>query len=67
MLTETKLPTLVVRGRESNMLDAATLTKVKEMNPRAATVELAGGHDLPGENPDGLARAVGKFLMESNL
>lgn len=67
MLTEMKAPALVIRGRESNMFEAATLAKVKELNPRAAAVELPGGHDLPGENPDGLARAIANFLAANRL
>ncbi len=67
MLSGMKAPTLVIRGRQSNMFEAATLAKVKELNPRAATVELPGGHDLPGENPDGLARAIGDFLAANKL
>jgi len=67
MLVEMMAPTLVIRGRESNMFEAATLAKLNQMNPRAATAELAGGHDLPGENPDGLARAVGEFLTAKAL
>ena len=67
MLSDMTVPTLVIRGRESNMFEAATLAKVKEFNPRAATVELSGGHDLPGENADGLARAIIQFLSVSRL
>jgi pimeloyl-ACP methyl ester carboxylesterase len=67
MLSEMTVPTLVIRGRDSNMFEPATLDRVREMNPRASTVELPGGHDIPGENPEGLARAVSTFLSASNL
>ena len=67
MLSEMKSPTLIIRGRQSNMFEAAMLAKVKEMNPRAATAELTGGHDLPGENPNGLARTIGDFLAANAL
>ncbi|MFN3657984.1 MAG: alpha/beta fold hydrolase [Pseudolabrys sp.] len=67
MLTDTKIPTMVVRGSESNMFDAVTLDKVKQINPRATAIELAGSHDLAGDNPEGLARAVSEFLDASGL
>lgn len=67
MLGEMTIPTLVVRGSESNMFEAATLDKVREMNPRATAIELQGSHDLAGDNPDGLAKAVSDFLEKSGL
>jgi len=67
MLSEMTIPTLVIRGSQSNMFEAATLAKVREMNPRATTLELKGGHDLAGDNPGGLAKAVGDFLTKSAL
>ena len=67
MLSETNVPTFVIRGNQSNMFEAATLAKVREINPHAATAELAGGHDLPGENPNGLARTIGEFLAANAL
>lgn len=67
MLSEMKIPTLVIRGSTSNMFEAATLDKVREMNPRATAIELEGSHDLAGDNPAGLAKAVGDFLMKSGL
>lgn len=67
MLAETAIPTMVVRGSSSNMFEAATLTKVKELNPRARTIELPGSHDLAGDNPEGLAKAINAFLADSGL
>ncbi len=67
MLSEMTLPTMVIRGNESNMFEAATLDKVKELNPRATAIELKGGHDLAGDNPAGLAKAVSEFLAKSGL
>lgn len=67
MLSEMKIPTLVIRGSSSNMFEAATLDKVREANPRATAIELAGSHDLAGDNPDGLAKAVNGFLAENGL
>ena len=67
MLTDMKIPTMVIRGSESNMFEAATLDKIKQLNPRAATVELAGSHDLAGDNPDGLAKVVNGFFAANGL
>lgn len=67
MLAELQVPLMVVRGSESNMFEAATLAKVREMNPRANALELAGSHDLAGDNPDGLAQAVNTFLADNGL
>ena len=58
---------MVIRGAESNMFEAATLDKVRELNPRATAIELPGSHDLAGDNPEGLAKAVGGFLVRSGL
>jgi esterase len=67
MLSGLKVPLMVMRGSDSNMFEAETLDKVKELNPRARTVELPGSHDLPRDNPEGLAKAVRSFLSESAL
>jgi len=67
MLAETKIPTMVIRGSESNMLEPATLDKISQLNPRATTVELDGSHDLAGDNPNGLAKVVNEFLAANGL
>lgn len=67
MLSGMQVPLMVIRGAESNMFEAATLDKVRQLNPRATAIELPGSHDLAGDNPDGLAKAVGYFLIRSGL
>jgi esterase len=67
MLTELTIPTLVIRAHESDMFEAATLEKAKALNPRLTGIELAGTHDLAGDNPEGLAAAVGNFLAGNKL
>lgn len=67
MLAEMKIPTLLVRASESDMFEAATLTKAKTLNPRLNAIELAGSHDLAGDNPEGLAVAVSNFLAGNKL
>lgn len=67
MLSEMTIPTLVIRGSTSNMFEAATLDKVRQMNPRATAIEIDGSHDLAGDNPEGLAKAVRAFLAKSGV
>jgi pimeloyl-ACP methyl ester carboxylesterase len=67
MLAEMKIPTLVIRAAESDMFAPATLEKVRTLSPRLTAIELAGSHDLAGDNPDGLAAAVNDFLGKAGL
>ena len=67
MLAEMKIPTLVIRADESDMFASETLEKVQTLNPRLTAIELAGSHDLAGDNPDGLAAAVNDFLGKAGL
>jgi pimeloyl-ACP methyl ester carboxylesterase len=67
MLQNLQVPALVIRGSESNMFDAAALAKVRTLAPRAEAIELAGGHDLAGDNPAGLVDAIVRFLNASRL
>ena len=67
MLTDMKIPTLVIRASDSDMFAAETLGKVKSLNPRATAIELAGSHDLAGDNPQGLSQAVNDFLAGAGL
>ncbi|MBM3528738.1 MAG: alpha/beta hydrolase [Alphaproteobacteria bacterium] len=67
MLSELKVPALVVRGSHSDMLDAPTLEKARACNPRVTGIELESGHDLAGDNPDGLVRVLRSFLDANRL
>jgi pimeloyl-ACP methyl ester carboxylesterase len=67
MLTAMTIPTLVIRASESDMFEPATLEKARALNPRLVGVELAGSHDLAGDNPQGLATAVNRFLSDAGL
>jgi pimeloyl-ACP methyl ester carboxylesterase len=67
MLAETKIPTLVIRASKSDMFAPETLEKVKSLNAKVTAIELAGSHDLAGDNPDGLAAAVNDFLGNADL
>jgi esterase len=65
MLSALESPALLIRASESDMFAAETLAKVGAANPRIAAIELAGSHDLAGDNPDGLVAAVHDFLMRT--
>ena len=65
MLADLKIPALVIRGAQSDMLDAPTLEKARQANPRVTGIDLAGSHDLAGDNPTGLASAIRGFLDKS--
>jgi len=67
MLAEMKIPTLLIRASGSDMFEAATLAKAKTLNPRLTGIELAGSHDLAGDNPEGLAATVSGFLAGAGL
>jgi len=65
MLSALEIPALVIRASESDMFAAETLAKAGAANPRITAIELAGSHDLAGDNPDGLVAAVQNFLMHT--
>ena len=67
MLTDIKIPTLLIRAAGSDMFAAETLKKALALNPRLVGIELAGSHDLAGDNPDGLTNAVIQFLANAEL
>lgn len=67
MLAEMKIPTLVIRASSSDMFEPATLEKARALNPRLVGIELAGSHDLAGDNAQGLATAVTQFLTGAEL
>jgi len=67
MLAELKIPVLMIRASNSDMFEATTLEKARTLNPRLLGLELAGSHDLAGDNPQGLADAVGRFFANVNL
>lgn len=67
MLSDLTIPALVIRGSQSDMLDAPTLEKARQANSRVTGIELEGTHDLAGENPAGLVRTIGGFLEQSGI
>lgn len=67
MLSDLSIPTLMIRATESDMFEAATLEKARTMNPQMVGIELAGSHDIAGDNPRGLAIAAKQFLVGAGI
>ena len=67
LLAGLTMPTLFVRGRQSDMFSAETRDRIVRDAPRAEIVELDTSHDVIGEDPDGLARAAAAFLARHAL
>lgn len=66
VLSGLTVPFKVVRGSQSDLFAPETLDRVVAANPLASIVEIAGGHDLAVENPDGVVAEVRNYL-ESRL
>jgi pimeloyl-ACP methyl ester carboxylesterase len=64
VLGEIACPTLVIRGARSDMFAPETVAKVKAANPRIGVVEVDGGHDVAGDNPQGFLGALRPFLSQ---
>ena len=62
MFAALDVPAMVIRASESDMFAPETMEKVRAANPKASMIEIDGGHDLAGDNPDGLVAAVRGFL-----
>jgi pimeloyl-ACP methyl ester carboxylesterase len=67
MLSELKIPVLIIRASQSDMFEAATLEKARSLNPAITGIELVGSHDLAGDNPAGLSSAINEFLTRAKL
>ena len=55
-------PILAIRGARSDMFAAETMPKMTAANAKLTMMELPTGHDVAGEDPDGLVREVRAFL-----
>ena len=65
LLAGIKVPLLVIRAATraaGTFGGAVALGGPLQANPAAEVIELAGGHDLARDNPDGLVAAVKRFL-----
>jgi pimeloyl-ACP methyl ester carboxylesterase len=60
-------PTLVVRGAQSDMFAPETVARVKAANARIRLAEVDGGHNVAGDNPQGLLAAIRPFIAETGV
>jgi pimeloyl-ACP methyl ester carboxylesterase len=60
-----KVPTLLVRGRQSDLLSEEGAAHLVELIPHARYVDVAGaGHMVAGDRNDGFAKAVTEFMAD---
>lgn len=64
MLEGLSVPTLILRGMQSEMFAPETVEKCRQSGEHITIRELAGGHDLVGDNPAGTIDAVKIFLED---
>jgi pimeloyl-ACP methyl ester carboxylesterase len=64
VLGEVTCPILSVRGTRSDMYAPETVAKMKAANAALRVVEVDAGHNIGGENPDGLIAAMKPFIAE---
>lgn len=59
------VPTLLIRGAESDVLSPEVAERCVHEMPAARLVTIPGaGHSVPGDNPDAFTEAVATFLAE---
>jgi pimeloyl-ACP methyl ester carboxylesterase len=67
LLGEVRCPILSIRGERSDMYAPESAAKMKAANARLRVTEVAGaGHDVAGDNPQGLLAALRPFLKETS-
>ena len=65
LIGEVRCPILSLRGARSDMYAPETVQKMKAANPRLQVVEVKdAGHNIAGDNPQGLVGAVRSFVKE---
>lgn len=62
MLSGLAIPTLVLRGTQSNMFMPETAEKCRQAGAHVSVEELVGGHNIAGDNPREFVRVVASFL-----
>jgi pimeloyl-ACP methyl ester carboxylesterase len=67
LLGEVLCPILSIRGERSDMYAPESVEKMKAANARLRVTEVANaGHDVAGDNPQGLLAALRPFLRETS-
>jgi pimeloyl-ACP methyl ester carboxylesterase len=61
-LREVKVPTLVLRAKDSDALSPEAFTRVRRTRPDFQTEEVAGSHLFPLEQPEACGRRIHAFL-----
>lgn len=64
ILGEVRCPILSLRGARSDMYAPETVARMKAANPGLRVVEVDAGHDIGGENPEGLLAVLKPFVAE---
>ena len=64
VLRRIECPTLVLRGRQSDMFAADTVVDVQAANPSLELVEIDSGHNVAIDNPEALISAAGSFIAD---
>jgi esterase len=65
LFRQVRVPTLLVRGSESDVLTEEVAQRAAREMPQARLVTVAGaGHSVPGDNPDDFTAAVREFLQD---
>lgn len=63
---DVRVPTLLVRGAESDVLTQDTAERaVREMRRARLKVVAGAGHSVPGDNPDDFSAVVTEFLTDA--
>ena len=62
VLGEVRCPILSVRGTRSDMYAPETVARMNAANPGLRVVEVDAGHNIGGENPEGLIAAMRPFI-----
>src|SRR5687767_7313554 len=65
LIGEVRCPILSLRGTRSDMYAPETAQKMRAANPRLQVAEVAAGHNIAGDNPQGFLSAVRQW--EANL
>jgi pimeloyl-ACP methyl ester carboxylesterase len=60
-------PTLLVRGRHSDMVTREAATELVELIATARLVEVPAGHMIAGDDNDVFARELHTFLTRTDL
>jgi pimeloyl-ACP methyl ester carboxylesterase len=64
LIGEVRCPILSVRGTRSDMYAPETVARMKAANPRLQVVEVDAGHDIAGDNEQGLIQELRGWISK---